>query len=764
MSFFGPLFGSTSKDSDLFTIVDAAAENFVVKESDETEIGFQKKFLEKKDLLYSYRFAAITTGPNLFRLFRIGSVSIKSLANEVIVTTESQRTLIAAQVNDRISLKERVTFLKNIEDKCHYLKNPPMVFTIIEASVEAREIDCIKLLELIRNKNARFYNSQQQIDLGDYKVIGRTKTKPEMPYKLDSRFLNPIYTSSQSTAICRFTLSKKLELQYSLLHSTISSDYLDKLKRGALFSLAKPSQNDKGKLPDIRNFKEFAASSQIPLHPLTISLTPEKLEEEVLYTTITIDFEELGVAGLDEQVQTIMRETFLPRMLPKKIREAYGIQATRGMLLYGPPGTGKTSLAEALAKKFRESGGGGKETIVKIIKGPEVKNMYVGGTEENIRKPFDEARANSRAFHIIIFDEIDAIASVRSESSEHNNSMVAQLLTMIDGVDNGEDNFLVIGITNRKDCIDPALLRPGRCGTHVYVGIPERQAREAIFQVHTNPIRKNGLLAGDVDFAELAALTENYTGAEIRGAILRAVAFAHKRNHKINDEGLIDLSDMDKRIPEKVYREDLVRACKQIAPAHGISGKSLTPYLENRYLVPNVNVECIIEEFQKKVRFLPHRSNPRPLCWGFFGSRAIDALGLDKRTHLAVHLAIASKAPNVTMVSFQEFKGSAANKRCSHLTDVYRKALNSPASVIILEDIPRLLGLRPGALGFDFRVAQTLKCLFESPLPKGKQMVFLATFNEVEEDSLDFLNGPSRFLSTLGLQDSFENTLCDINL
>lgn len=163
--------------------------------------------------------------------------------------------------------------------------------------------------------------------------------------------------------------------------------------------------------------------------------------------------------------------------------------APQGILLYGPPGTGKTLIARQLAKILN-----GKEP--KIVNGPEVLNKYVGQSEENIRNLFAEADAEYREkgdaseLHIIIFDEIDAVCksrgSVRDGSGVHD-TVVNQLLTKIDGVD-ALNNVLLIGMTNRKDMLDEALLRPGRLEVHIEVGLPDERGRLQILHIHTSKV------------------------------------------------------------------------------------------------------------------------------------------------------------------------------------------------------------------------------------------------------------------------------------
>ncbi len=237
------------------------------------------------------------------------------------------------------------------------------------------------------------------------------------------------------------------------------------------------------------------------------------------------------------QFEAIFRRAFASRVFPPSIVQKLGIKHVKGMLLYGPPGTGKTLIARQIGKMLN-----GKEP--KVVNGPEVLNKYVGQTEENIRNLFAEAdseykeKGDNSELHIIIFDEIDAICksrgSVRDGSGVHDTvvsplspflpfpssltpsppsppptpspprstvlssipsspphppfpSQVNQLLTKIDGVD-ALNNILLIGMTNRKDMLDEALLRPGRLEVQIEVGLPDEKGRLQILKIHTNKV------------------------------------------------------------------------------------------------------------------------------------------------------------------------------------------------------------------------------------------------------------------------------------
>ncbi|XP_062103634.1 vesicle-fusing ATPase-like [Humulus lupulus] len=146
-----------------------------------------------------------------------------------------------------------------------------------------------------------------------------------------------------------------------------------------------------------------------------------------------------------------------------------------------------------------------------IVNGPEVLSKFVGETEKNVRDLFADAENDQRTrgdesdLHVIIFDEIDAICKSRGSTRDGtgvHGSIVNQLLTKIDGVE-ALNNVLLIGMTNRKDLLDEALLRPGRLEVQVEISLPDENGRLQILQIHTNKMKENSFLAPDVNLAEL---------------------------------------------------------------------------------------------------------------------------------------------------------------------------------------------------------------------------------------------------------------------
>jgi transitional endoplasmic reticulum ATPase len=242
---------------------------------------------------------------------------------------------------------------------------------------------------------------------------------------------------------------------------------------------------------------------------------------EVMITTPTETWDDVG--GLDSAKQALQEAVEWPIRYPN-LYKFMNAKAAKGILLYGVPGTGKTLLAKALAHESQAN--------FISVKGPEFLSKWVGESEKAIRETFRKARQAAPC--IIFMDEIDAIVPTRGrgESSQVTERMVSQLLTEIDGLE-GLKNVMLLAATNRPDIIDPALLRAGRFGKHIEVGLPDKAARKQIFKIHL----KGKPLADDVDLESLASIMEGKSGADIEAlcdeattnAIREAVsAFGHR--------------------------------------------------------------------------------------------------------------------------------------------------------------------------------------------------------------------------------------------
>lgn len=232
----------------------------------------------------------------------------------------------------------------------------------------------------------------------------------------------------------------------------------------------------------------YCFNTKVHFYTDSVCLVIEQSEEQNMLLKTNFNFFSLGIRGLKEEFATMFRRAFLSRVYKKDLMDRLRIDHVKGILLYGPPGTGKTLIARQIGKLLNA-----KEP--KVVNGPEILNKYVGQSEENIRELFKDAekewsrKGNRSKLHIIIFDEIDAICKRRSDTTTFTDQVVNQLLSKMDGVESLH-NILVIGMTNRLDLIDPALMRPGRFEIHVEIGLPSLEDRLEILEIHTAALKK----------------------------------------------------------------------------------------------------------------------------------------------------------------------------------------------------------------------------------------------------------------------------------
>ncbi|MBX0285057.1 CDC48 family AAA ATPase [Halomicroarcula sp. F28] len=214
-------------------------------------------------------------------------------------------------------------------------------------------------------------------------------------------------------------------------------------------------------------------------------------------TATGVSYEDIG--GLDEELDRIREMIEMPLAEPERFREL-GIDPPSGVLMHGPPGTGKTLIAKAVANEV--------DAYFDTISGPEIVSKYKGESEERLREAFE--RAEDEAPAILFIDEIDSIAGSRDEDADMENRVVAQLLTLMDGLEE-RGRVVVIGATNRVDAVDEALRRGGRFDREVEIGVPDESGRREILDVHTREMP----LADDVDLDRIAAQTHGFVGADL---------------------------------------------------------------------------------------------------------------------------------------------------------------------------------------------------------------------------------------------------------
>lgn len=226
----------------------------------------------------------------------------------------------------------------------------------------------------------------------------------------------------------------------------------------------------------------------------------------------SITYEDIG--GLKNEVAKVREMIELPLRHPELFKRL-GVEAPKGVILHGPPGTGKTLLAKAVANETNAS--------FYTIGGPEIMSKYYGESEERLRSIFQEAEKNAPS--IIFIDELDSIAPKREEvSGEVERRVVAQLLSLMDGLAS-RGKVVVIGATNRINAIDPALRRPGRFDREIEIGVPDRDGRLEILQIHTRGMP----FAEDVNLEKLADISHGFVGADLQALAREAAMRALRR-------------------------------------------------------------------------------------------------------------------------------------------------------------------------------------------------------------------------------------------
>ncbi|NXY04598.1 SPAT5 protein, partial [Pteruthius melanotis] len=281
-------------------------------------------------------------------------------------------------------------------------------------------------------------------------------------------------------------------------HGYVGADLAALCKEAGLYALRRAL----GKRPNLLD-TEVAGSVMIAFNDFLQGMNDVRPSamREVAIDVPKVSWSDIG--GLEDVKLKLKQAVEWPLKHPESFIRM-GIQPPKGVLLYGPPGCSKTMIAKALA---HESG-----LNFLAVKGPELMNKYVGESERAVREIFRKARAVSPS--ILFFDEIDALAVERGNSSGAGNvadRVLAQLLTEMDGIEQLKD-VTILAATNRPDMIDKALLRPGRIDRIIYVPLPDAATRREIFKLHFQSMP----VSDEVCLAELVECTQKYSGAEVK--------------------------------------------------------------------------------------------------------------------------------------------------------------------------------------------------------------------------------------------------------
>ncbi|EPY28717.1 vesicle-fusing ATPase [Strigomonas culicis] len=444
------------------------------------------------------------------------------------------------------------------------------------------------------------------------------------------------------------------------------------------------------------------------------------------------DLENLGIGGLHAEFGQVFRRAFASRIFPASYVKKLGIKHVKGVLLFGPPGTGKTLIARKIGEilKCHEP---------KIVNGPEVFSKYVGGTEENIRKLFADAEAEQASkgdqsqLHLVIFDEFDAICKQRGavrDSTGVNDNVVNQLLSKIDGV-NSLNNVLLIGMTNRKDLIDEAILRPGRFEVHVEIGLPDEPGRFEIFRIHTRGMRDNKVMASDVNLEELAALTKNYSGAEIEGVVRAATSNAFNRHMDRDHPGKV----VD---PDNIFigHADFMAAIDEVTPAFGQAKEECANLKRGGILEYGPMWEAVKSRCQRYVQQLNSDGKRIQSL-----SVLIDGPTGCGKSATAAYLAELAGFPYVKVISSEDMVGYGEAQKVNIIRKSFEDAYKSPASCIVLDDLERLIEFSQLGGRYSNALLQALLVLVKRPPPENKKLLIIGTTSQHDiMDSLELVS------------------------
>jgi transitional endoplasmic reticulum ATPase len=382
-----------------------------------------------------------------------------------------------------------------------------------------------------------------------------------------------------------------------------------------------------------------------------------------------VTYEDIG--GLGSELQRVREMIELPLKYPE-LFEKLGIEPPKGILLYGPPGTGKTLLAKAVAYET--------DAYFTSINGPEIMSKYYGESEARLREIFEEAEKNAPS--IVFIDEIDAIAPRREEvTGEVERRIVAQLLALMDGL-KSRGQVVVIGATNRPDAVDPALRRPGRFDREIEIGVPDRNGRLEILQIHTRGMP----LSEDVDLERLADATHGFVGADLAALCKEAAMRALRR---VMPE--IDLKS--KTIPPEVLEKlqvtmgDFLDALKDVEPS---------AMREVLVEVPNVRWSDIGDLEEAKQELIETVEWPLKYPGVFEYAKASPPKGIllygppgTGKTLLAKALATESEV-NFISVKGPELLSKWVGESEKGVRETFRKARTAAPAIIFFDEIDSL--------------------------------------------------------------------------
>jgi transitional endoplasmic reticulum ATPase len=457
---------------------------------------------------------------------------------------------------------------------------------------------------------------------------------------------------------------------------------------------------------------------------------------EGVKNVVDVTYEDIG--GLKEEVKKVREMIEIPLKRPE-LFERLGISPPKGVLMHGPPGTGKTLLAKAVANES--------DAHFIAINGPEIMSKYVGGSEERLRELFEEAEENAPS--IIFIDEIDAIAPKREEvSGEVERRTVAQLLTLMDGL-RSRGQVVVIGATNRPDALDQAIRRGGRFDREIEIGVPDKDGRGEVLQIHTRGMP----LDDKVDLEEMAETTHGFVGADLESLckeaamrVLRRVLPDIKGDEEISPETLKKMI---------VTKSDFKEALKEVQPS------ALREVLVQ---VPDIKwgdiggLESAKQELQEAVEW-PLKYPESFEKFGVRPPRGVLIYGPPGTGKTLLAKAVANESDaNFIAVKGPELLSKWVGESEKGVREIFRKARQTAPTVIFFDEIDSIASTRGGSStdsGVTQRVVNQLLTEIDG-LEELQDVAVIAATNRV--DILDpALTRPGRFDRHVKVDDPDED-------
>ncbi|KAL0009585.1 hypothetical protein SO802_011087 [Lithocarpus litseifolius] len=589
--------------------------------------------------------------------------------------------------------RQSILFPLTFKTDCHVVVNDKLV-------VQIREDDTLKEGMIALDEMQRMFAN---ISVGEFVTVKLFEPKKILDmeelelvvYKLN-KSVKLKYTASQ--------LAKRFMKQIMNNGQNVSFqiDAYFNITRIRLLKQANQCNNALGRI---------TSTTKIVIRPPTVFDRAFQMEniDEMLVS--------LDVGGLGLTFRSIIQKAFASRFLDPVLCKSLNISHVKGMVLHGPPGTGKTLLMRKLVDLLVA-------VELKVVNGPELLVKWMGESEQNVRRLFSEAIRDHEVYgdesplHIIVIDELESIARRRGQSihSEMQDGIVNQLLTMIDGF-SSMNNIFIIGTTNRLDLIDRALLRPGRLELLLEVGVPDERGRLEILKVHTQSLKETSVLKPPFDLEEIARLTPNWTGADLAGLARSALSTAIYRTME-STLGKIDKERI--KVSQADFEFGIEERTKNSAIVDKLVNHRVNALLDISHVDPVFAAFKRVDQIAKQL-----------LCCKshhFFTCLLAGPNGCGKTT-LAAHIVQKKYFKHVDMVQPESMIDFSEKEKSQKLVEIFEDSLKFNSSLIILDDVERLVGYTEiGQYLKEF--SETLKGLLRKHDTKGKKVLVLGTTSE----------------------------------